>query len=379
MFIGNSQNYARLEAWISRSQESHEKLQYKHVCIVTGESGIGKTFGIEKAIAASNRTLYKMNEMECTNSKDFRDLIYKITSSHIVSQIEKISIEDKIIWIDDLDSFLIFDRTFLHTLQDLLENASTPAIKIIISTNSADMKHYGKFYKHGLVLQLQVPDSADVIIFLRKTYPKLSVQRITDIAEFTNGNISAAIQLATIEMKVKVKGRSKIKKEPVELSSNDNIPKLVHLFDIPYKISVGKFLFDQDPWLHPLRFHENLLNEWNIRKGLQKHKEETYITILQLFCEWDQMMSYAKTTDANDMSVAIELSAYIPSFMNDFPKKKNAVSSMDEFTRMFNYLSLKKKNAVALYTTDFPWITVGSYHKHFYDDKNKNKPKNFST
>ena len=48
---------------------------------------------------------------------------------------------------------------------------------------------------------------------------------------------------------------------------------------------------------------------------------------------------------------------------------------MDEFTRMFNYLSLKKKNAVALYTPEFPWISIGSYCKHFYDDKNKKKPK----
>jgi hypothetical protein len=103
--------------------------------------------------------------------------------------------------------------------------------------------------------------------------------------------------------------------------------------------------------------------------------------MLKLFCEWDQLMSYAKTTDANDMNIAIELSCYIPTYIKDFPKKKNAVSSMDEFTRMFNYLSLKKKNAVALYTTEFPWITIGSYYKHFYDDKHKkkSKSKNFST
>jgi hypothetical protein len=86
-------------------------------------------------------------------------------------------------------------------------------------------------------------------------------------------------------------------------------------------------------------------------------------------------MSYSKINDSSDIYIATELIAYVPNYLKTFGKKKNAVSTMDEFTRMFNFLSLKKKNSVALYTADFPWITIGSFCKHLYDDKNKKKPK----
>ena len=103
--------------------------------------------------------------------------------------------------------------------------------------------------------------------------------------------------------------------------------------------------------------------------------------MLELFCIWDRLMSYSKINDGSGMYIAIEIISYVPFYIKEFPKKKNITSSMEEFTRMFNYLSLKKKNAVALYVPEFPWITIGSYYKHLYDDKNKKKPKtkNFST
>ena len=40
---------------------------------------------------------------------------------------------------------------------------------------------------------------------------------------------------------------------------------------------------------------------------------------------------------------------------------------MDEFTRMFNYLSLRKKNMVSLYEGSFPWETIGSARKKIYE------------
>ena len=144
------------------------------------------------------------------------------------------------------------------------------------------------------------------------------------------------------------------------------------MFNIPYNIKDGSYLFEQDPWLHPLRFHENIIHEWTIRKGIYNDKEHAYIDTLQLLCIWDQLMSYCKINDSN-MNIAVELSSYIPIYIANFSKKKNAISSMDEFTRMFNYLSLKKKNIVALYANDFPWMTIGSYFKHLYDDKNKTR------
>jgi hypothetical protein len=378
MFIGNPQQYSKLESWISRSITIGEKLQYKHICIIIGDSGVGKSYGIQNVLDVSKKKIYKINDLECTNSKDFKDLLFKITSSHIISQFEQTTNQDKIIWIDDFDSFLIYDRRFLHTLEDILESENIPAIKIIISTTSADIKHYTKFYQKGLILQLKNPEVADIIILLRKTFPKLPVKVIGEIADYSNGNISIAIEIATLkDSKNKTKetlkqsNKNNLKDINTNILTKDSYPLLVNLFNIPYNIKIGSYLFDQDPWLHPLRFHENVLHEWSIRNGTNTEKEHNYIKMLKLFCDWDQLMTYSKINDTN-MNIPIELISYVPIYIKDFPKKKDAVSSMDEFTRMFNYLSLKKKNMVALYTTsDFPWITLGSYFKHLYDDKNK--------
>ena len=393
MFIGNLRQYNRLVSWIQKPIETGEILHYKHICIIIGSSGIGKSFGIENAIKSTSKNIYRLNELDCNNSKDFRDLLTKITSSHIVSQINKISNNQKVIWLDDFDSYLIFDRTFLHTLQNILDNEKFPAIQIIISTTSADMKHYTKFYNLGTIIKLNIPDVADIIIFLRNTYKTLSVKIIAYIADKSNGNVSSAIYMANIENRML---NNQLIENELEHSTNnsaqelneiiktsDNFPELVHLFNEPYDINVGRFLYDQDPWLHPLRFHENVLNELKQRKGLQDNKNNTYIDILELFCKWDQLMSYAKINDGSGMNIAIELIAHVSYFLKDYPKKKNIESSMEEFTRMFNYLSLKKKNAVALYIPEFPWIRIGNYHKHLYDDLNKikkqPKAKKFST
>jgi chromosomal replication initiation ATPase DnaA len=134
MFIGNAQQYARLESWISKPEIVGEKLDYKHICIIIGDSGVGKSYGIQTALNSSSKKIYKVNDLECTNSKDFKDLLSKITSSHVISQFEQTSNKDKIIWIDDFDSFIIYDRRFLHTLEDILDSNTIPAIKIIIST-----------------------------------------------------------------------------------------------------------------------------------------------------------------------------------------------------------------------------------------------------
>jgi hypothetical protein len=354
--------------------------------------------------------MYRLNDLECNNSKDFKDHLNKITASHIVSQFENISVQQKILWIDDFDSFLIFDRTFLHTLENILNDKTSSAIKIIISTTSADVKHYSKFYNLGFIIKLKIPDTGDIIVFLRKTFAKLPVKILTQISDCVNGNISSAIHMANLEeiqyrtdinipqklnITTKTISKNKPKKsqlENIEIEEEniqptnsfhqiDKFPGLVDLFNMPYNFEVGRYIFDQDPWLHPLRFHENVIHELVQRKGLQNDKENTYIDMLNLLCIWDQIMSYSKLNDGSGMNIAIELISYIPLYLKDFSKKKTTISSMDEFTRMFNYLSLKKKHAVALYIPDFPWITIGSYYKHIYDGKNKKKPKtkNFST
>jgi hypothetical protein len=372
MFIGNPQQYNQLVSWISHSYDHKEKFTYKHICFIAGISGVGKTYGIEKALENTSSNLYKIDQNTYTNSKEFKDFLIKLTTSHIVSQFENTLHEDKIIWIDDFDSFLALDRTFLHTLENILENESIPAIKCIISSIHVDVKHYGKFYSNGLVLQLYPVQEADIILLLRKTFLKIPVKTISTIAECADGNISAALHMAGMENSIDKKFKNG------SIFNKDNCRELINLFDEKCEVSTSRYLFDLDPWLHPLRFHENVLYEFKQRKGLQIQKEHSYKNMMKLFCEWDQLMAANK---GGDTILATEMISYVPFYLKEFPKKKIANSSIAEFTRMFNYLSLKKKNAVALYNNDFPWNMIGNYYKHIIDEKNKkksSKTKNFS-
>ena len=68
-----------------------------------------------------------------------------------------------------------------------------------------------------------------------------------------------------------------------------------------------------------------------------------------------------------DISCAVEQACNSILLLTPLKRKKLAEPPMDEFTRMFNYLSLRKKNMVSLYEGNFPWETIGSSRQKIYE------------
>jgi hypothetical protein len=211
------------------------------------------------------------------------------------------------------------------------------------------------------IIKLHKPDDADILIYMRNKYPNIPCDVLLENIEKCSGNISSII--------MKING--------YENSKNDTVPEICNLYNDLEKSKITSVL-DLDPWLHPLRFHENIINEFNIRKGTKKNKEQCYIKILKGLCEWDKMMYHYKGRVSNT-AIPLEYVTSLVLLLYTFPLKKKDCIHFDNFTKLFNYLSLRKKNMIALHTGEFPWENIGNIHKLPFDEKKKKKSKKFST
>jgi hypothetical protein len=358
VFVGNHIAYEELLGWLKKDLQQNAKLSYDSVCLVSGASGIGKTTGVIKAVESLNQKLIKIDCTSCINSKDFKDILLKVATSDLIAQLEHTSIE-RVILIDELEAFVSLDRTFVNSFVNILDSKSFRNIKIIITCSLPDLKFFAKCK----IISLYYPKEADIIVFLRNEFPMLSYSTILEIAESCNGNISSAIMTARFEI-------IGVNNDHVStIASPDFIPDVAALFTDISKEKTTCILI-QDPWLHPLRFHENILCELKQRKGLQILKYNIYFKILTGMCEWDQMMSFFK---GKDLLIPTEYVTSLIQTVKVLQNKKNHIPNVNNFTRLFNYLSLKKKNKIALYSHEFPWNTLSNVHRNIIEQPKKSK------
>ncbi len=354
-FIGNEKAYSTLINWLKKPIEG-TILGYNNVCVIIGSSGIGKTYGINKAVSDCKLEL-------CTNEflnfKDFKDYFLKLINLDIVSQFDGKTLKQKVLFIDDVDMLLIFDRTFMNNLQTFVESKSFPAIKVILASDRIESKSMNKFIKSCLYLELYVPSYQSIYAFLYNTFPEVDLNNIIKIVENSKGNISSIMHLIESEMK-----------------SNDKIDDSPKIGDLYQSLELQKirFLFEEDQWLHPLRYHENLIYELENREGL--NKEYFYLEQIRNLCYWDMMMVHCKGGSLSIPHEFISRSAVLLNGYKVIKEKENK----NCFTRMFNYLSLRKKNMITLYNSDFPWYEIGNLHKNIVDKSSKKRTsKKFST
>jgi hypothetical protein len=358
-FIGNKYYYELLLTWIQRPL-NNPKLDLSCLCFIIGKHGIGKTHGIENAIKESN---YNISKFTGNNYKDFIDFISKKTCSDIVSQFNGDLLIDKIIFIDEFETLMLYDRTFLNNLVDLLESKRLPAVKIIISSIPLETKNGMKILNLTTKIELSIPNETDIYLFLKEKYGGKN-DKLLKIAENCENNISIAITLAN-EL-------AKIKKKNIEYQYDKTIT-LNNIYDIN-NINELRNIIDQDRILHPLRYHENMIKALQQKKGIKSKKHNIYINYLQALYEWDTMMNYSKKNNI-DNDIALDYIVYNMRTIYTLSNKKNIPIMFTEFTKIFNYLSLKKKTMITLYNSEIPWYNIGNVHKNIYE----NVLKKFST
>lgn len=333
--------------WVWKEVSQYVTSDQKHldaVCVL-GPTGIGKTFKIREIAECGQWDVYSIHSANCQNAKDLRDMIQKGMRTSLISNLAQIKAQ-KVVIIDELEVLLQVDRTMASALSDCLQEHRTSKGRIILIGNSSIEKKVGGLKAQVRVMECCMPSEADMFLWCKQHAPKgMRKTVMMEIAEAVQGNPNLALQLLASKSKPKFELA-----KPVELSARD----------------VLRMKMLDDPWLYPLRFHENLIKEVGKKKGSKLEKQRVYQQLLQMLCEWDMMMS-----SSTDYAVAIEhiLSA-LTTVINQLENKKVAgKEAMEDFTKVFSNLSLQKKQERSLYarTTDFPWMhaQIMCDYKHY--------------
>lgn len=321
-----------------------EKISFKSCLILHGNSGIGKTYRINKILEDSNMEIIKFTTKEINNSKEFEDkLIKTITVKNFMSIISQKEIKKKIILIDDYDELLALDRTINNTIYNILNVKKLKNIGILIISSNELLKKLGNMKKKCKCLEIKKNNEKELYQILKKE-KNIDDKLIKLIIKKIDGNIY----------------QGKYYLENTKLINNDNI-NIDKEYDINYlygneynKEIVNKILYT-DTWLVPLRFHENLIKELDNRKVAILHKIKYYKKFIYDMCFFDIFMS-------GSIDIAINIISYYVYNLTKLEKKKEVKSNLDNFTKLLSYLSLQKKYIKKSFEYNSEFYQIGTYH-----------------
>lgn len=380
--FGNGYGFEEIYTWIERMTSCKMQSMCQSAClIVTGAPGIGKTYGIETICKILEIKIKKIDSSNCHSTKELIDLLTKMTTTSLEEQLLQQDTK-KIIFIDEFEIMLGIDRNMPSTLCQLVgcdskTDKRLPYMPIIIACNSNIEKKLGDIKRLYRLVHLRTPTDADIILMLRehvrRTNIHVSADILVSISERAAGNMMQAIKMLGYEI---LSMKSKKDDDVTQHVGIDKMPDIDILYNSPNR-DIAVMLIEEDIWMNPLRFHENLPLELDKRKGTKSQKGSAYSKMLMCMIEWDVMLSHMGTDNTNVHNIATEHLCRAPcSILPSLPGKKNAKeSSMVGFTKTLSQMSLQSKMEKQTYNDGFPWKHVGGYSYML----KKTKKKKFST
>jgi nucleoside-triphosphatase THEP1 len=342
-FCGNNNKYIEIKDWILDLYKKNNQYISVESCIfISGNNGIGKTYNIKKICELLNLFIVNIDSYNCNTSDKITDLIYKTINSSLV-QILTNNTSKKILIIDEIDTLLSFDRTISISLLNILLAKKLKNIPIICICTPDILKKIGDIKKRCKILELSLPSDDDILMLLKNVnINKKKICDLKSIARNANGNISQALK----------------NYESFENFYNiDKIYNIEHLYSNKFDRNIFKEIILSDPWLVPLRFHENLLIELNTKRiCTDKKRKELYKSFTKMICYFDLLMY------KNIIEIAVDYFICIIYELTKLPLKKNTESTMTNFTKILSYLSLQKKYLKQSYSMNFPLYQIGNYH-----------------
>ncbi len=333
--IGNHHIWSKVREHVASASDEGAKLSSKSCIFVLGASGIGKTYHIQKIL--EEYEVYRMDASNCGNHKEFRDMLTKGCNPYLVTRTN--CEKDFVVLIDDMDILCSMDRTIMTALFDVLANkSSSPLAHVpIVVIGSLDIERKVVNAKGKCtVLRCTAPTDTEVFMFL-KAHPqgsKKTKKLLMQIAEDCHGNLNRALQaIASIPNK---------KTGTYICSTEQQRTKAARVSEIQQHMA-------DDPWMTPLRYHENL-PKWLVNG---KEKMQTYRSILPYFSMWDQMMHHSEIESELAVDVlAHALCIHTPSL------DTSSLPALEDFTKILSNLSLQKKHERSMFPSwdhGFPW------------------------
>jgi len=359
---GNHNIYGDILVWL-RTFNYDTKISVNSCVIVAGATSIGKTYSINKIAAHLNYEIIGIDNNNCYNSQFLKDIIQKSTSSSFI-QILTNNFQKKVIIIDNFDSLFIADKTINITLLKILLENKLKNIPIICISNNDIIKKIGDIKKLCALYLLSTPNKEDITELLSNTTADAAESKADaaeskadapDAANITKCCLNCNGNLNKLFRDINNINNDKLYSDSVDNSSDINI-----LYSNDFNRQQTKRIIIKDPWMIPLKFHENLIINLNNRNLPLNKYNEYYKSFMNIMCLYDYYMF------KNNIEFCVELFASKVYFLSVFQYKKNASlkSNIGNFTKMLSYLSLQKKNIKNNYSIikGLPLYQISNYH-----------------
>jgi len=375
--FGNAHAWREVTQWLAREAGSaapsnvrgtRPPIGFGSLLFLVGNSGTGKTHMVQSVCAEADYELVTIHSHNCEGAKDMTDRIVKATSSRLVQAFTG-HYRPTVIFIDELDTLIQMDRLALTALADLLQAGELPHAPIIAACPPSCLRKLGPFKSRSATVRCHPLGEGDIYLLLksraeRSGAPAPSSADLMRAAESASGNLHVAVRmLEELSPAAPESAAAGADAAPASASQpfgggTDGEADFRCVFQdpTPAKLADMVRIFSDDPWLHPLRFHENLIKEIGNRKGPAKEKRRVYSALLRALTDWDALMVAGHTELALDT-----LASNIHARLSRLPRRVRALVGEDDlqdFTKIFSQISIYKKQERALYAKepcDFPW------------------------
>ena len=339
---GNHNIYSSILIWL-RTFNYDIKISAESCIIVAGPTSIGKSYSINSICNYLDYEITLIDNNNCYNSQYLKDIIYKSTSSSFI-QILTNNFKKKVIIIDNFDSLFISDKTINLTLLRILLDNKLKNIPIICVSNNDIIKKIGDIKKVCNIYTLSTPNDDEITEILQGK--NVDINNIDKLCSNSNGNLNKLFR------DIHNDNNDILYSDSIENASDINI-----LYGNTFNRSQTKKILIKDPWMIPLKFHENLIINLNNRNISLNKYNEYYKSFMYIMCIYDYYMF------KENIEFCVELFASKVYFLSMLKYKKNASSNIGNFTKMLSYLSLQKKNIKNNYNIkNMPLYQLSNYH-----------------
>jgi hypothetical protein len=339
---GNHNIYSSILIWL-KTFNYDIKISEQSCIIVAGPTSIGKSYSINSICNYLNYEITLIDNNNCYNSQYLKDIIYKSTSSSFI-QILTNNFKKKVIIIDNFDSLFISDKTINLTLLRILLDNKLKNIPIICVSNNDIIKKIGDIKKVCNIYTLSTPNDEEITEILQGK--NVDIHNIDKLCSNSNGNLNKLFR------DIHNDNNDILYSDSIENASDINI-----LYGNTFNRSQTKKILIKDPWMIPLKFHENLIINLNNRNISLNKYNEYYKSFMYIMCIYDYYMF------KENIEFCVELFASKVYFLSILKYKKNAASNIGNFTKMLSYLSLQKKNIKNNYNIkNMPLYQLSNYH-----------------
>jgi len=339
---GNKDQYNNVISWISDQINDYSgKISISNLLFICGNSGIGKTYSIQKICNSFNLDIINITINTCISSSELNDNIIKASSSSLVQKLTNQN-KKKIILIDEFESMMTIDRTINTTLLNILSQSKIKKIPIICISSSENVKKLGTLKKKCKIIELTLPTTQEAFRVIKRSLPQRDDKEINKVIKESDCNLSHCFH--------------KLQDSNFTSDNIDEIMNIDNLYGNSYNVDYIIRVLSNDVWLNPLRFHENLIAELSKRKTTIKKRNDYYLLFIKNIIIFDILMN----NNLHDNGCCFF--AYLMYPLKNLSLKPNVKSDISKFTKILSYLSLQNKYTKKSYSTSFPLYQISNYH-----------------